>query len=174
MSEDAKKTGPSPFVIDARDVASFLVDLPRGATRGMKRAQEGFDLVLLEIFANQPKLGETIGILSRDVEELRLLTARLELIAKHLPNLRKLLELMVETELVLDNRRQQLVRTIAKTVDNAAYLNKSDSISARYEETRNYRSAPAKKGVKTRQRRAALAAQRKAEALAKAEKEGGG
>lgn len=157
MLEDAKRIPEDRLVIDARELSPFLQDLPPNATRGMHRAREGFDGVLLEIFDLQEKIGGPAGVLSRDVEELRLLTERLELIRKHMPGVRKLLELMVETELVLDNRRQQIVRMIARTIDNAAYLSKDDTLLGGYENTRRYRSAPGKKAVKTRQRRAALA-----------------
>lgn len=157
MLEDAKRIPEDRLVIDARELAPFLRDLEAKATRGMHRAREGFHLVLKEIFDLQAKIGGPAGILSRDVEELRLLTKQIELIRKHMPRVRKLLELMVETELVLDNRRQQIVRTIARTIDNAAYLTKDGTLLGAYATTRSYRSAPGKKAVKTRQRRAALA-----------------
>lgn len=170
MSEEAKKSERDRFVIDAREVAPFVRDLPEGKMRGLKRAQEGFALVLKEIVDAQAKFGEKAGVMPRDVEELRLLTQRIEIIRKHLPQVQKLLELLVETELVMDDRRQQIVRVIAKTIDNAATLAKGGELLAVYENTRRYRSAAAKKGVKTRQKRAALRAEKEAKAAEQKER----
>lgn len=164
MVKDALRISEDRLVIDARELAPFLQDLEPNATRGMHREREGFDLVLKEIFDLQETFGEPAGVLLRDVEELRLLTKRIELIREHMPRVRKLLELMVETELVFDNRRQQIVRTIARTIDNAAYLSKNAELRAAYGNTRDYRSAPGKKAVKTRQRRAAVAKDAKVKA----------
>lgn len=163
MSDDAKKAARDRFLIDAREVAPFVLDVEPGAMRGLKRAQPGFSHVLHEIMAAQARFGEQAGVLSRDLEELKLLTERIETIRKILPDIRKLLELLVETELVMDDRRQQIVRVIARTIDNAFTLTKNGELLGVYEKTRSYRSAAAKKGVKTRQKRAALRAERQAE-----------
>lgn len=155
MSSEVKRPERGSLVVDATPLGEFLIDAAPGILSGIRRAQDGFDAVVDEIVTNQKTHGADAGILQSEVDELCLLTERIALIGQYLPAARKLVEMMVETEALLDNRCQEIVRNAAKAVDTRAATTKETSLFARYELTRNYRSAPAKKAVKTRRKKAA-------------------
>jgi len=160
MSDDTTKRPPlGALLIDARSLDGILVDVKPGSTRGMQRAQPGFDEVLQEIFDNQPTYGAKIGILQSHIDELKQLNEKIERVNQFLPAIRKLGEMMVETLTVLDNRRHEIVRLVARNVDAYADAEKDDTVLAKYAQTRRYRSAIATKAAKTRKKKAAAAAQ---------------
>ena len=161
MSNEAKRPERGSIVIDVTPIADFLIDTAPGSLTAVRRAQPGFDAVLREIFENQPVLGAQAGILQSEVDELRLLTHRLALLEQHLPGVRKLFEMMLETEAYMETRCQEIVRNIAKNIDARYATTKDDTLRAKYEATLRYRSAPAKKAAKTRQKKAAAQASEK-------------
>jgi hypothetical protein len=59
--------------------------------------------------------------------------------------------MLTETRYVLDDKRQRIILDAAQAVDRRA--KKSDDLFARYQKTREYRSAIAKKGLKTREKK---------------------
>lgn len=152
MSDEVKRPDQASLVIDARPLSDFLIDAAPGQLVGIRRAQPGFDAVVREIYENQATYGEKAGILPSEIDELRLLTDRLALLRQHLPKAQKLVEMMLETEALLDNRCQEIVRNIAKSVDVRATALKDEVLYAKYELTRKYRSAAAQKAVKTRKK----------------------
>lgn len=156
MTHDVKRPERESLVIDLRVLADFLIDAAPRQLVGIKRAQPGYEEVLREIYENQATYGEMAGILPSEVEELRLLNARIALIRQHVPPLRKLLEMMLETEAILDNRCQEIVRNIAKNIDARSATLKNEVLLAKYELTRKYRSAVATKAAKTRKKKLAV------------------
>lgn len=155
MSNEVKRPERGSLVVDATPLGDFLIDAAPGILSGIRRARDGFDAVVDEILTNQKNHGAQAGILQSEVDELRLLTKQIALIGQYLPAAQKLVEMMLETEALLDNRCQEIVRNAAKAVDTRVTITKDNSLFARYELTRKYRSAPAKKAVKTRQKKAA-------------------
>lgn len=105
MSDEITKPELDALHIDARPLENILVDVKPGATRGMSRAQAGFNDAIKEIVDNQSKLGSRIGVLESQVDELRQLNEQMALVDGYMPAVRKLLELMEESQTVLDNRR---------------------------------------------------------------------
>jgi hypothetical protein len=152
------------LLIDARELESFLVDLPEGETQGMRREQEGMADVVQEITANQEKWGSKGGVTADEVAGIVTTTAQIAQIRAYRPAVAKLLEMMDETEALLDDKRHTLIRTVAESVDAKAKM-VGPELLAKYETTRAYRSAAANKAVKTRKKRAD-AAQSKGEAPA--------
>lgn len=155
MTERTKRPENRALTIDARALAGILVDAEPGSTQGMRRARPGFARVLKEITDNQANVGPTIGIVQGQIDELNQLTEKMALIDVYLPAAQKLVEMMVETQTILDHRRHEIISAVAKIVDTQAAAMKNAEIRAHYAETRAYRSAIAKKGVKTRQKKAA-------------------
>jgi len=155
MSEQPKKPEPGALLIDARPLEDILLDFESGTTRGVTRAQPGFEEAVQEIVTNQPKIGVNIGILQSQVDELLALNEKIALIASYIPAVKKLLEMLTETQSLLDNRRHEIIRVIVKTVEAQAVAMKDESLLGKYERTRKYRSAPALKAVKTRKKKAA-------------------
>lgn len=152
MSEPIKPPESGSLLIDARPLEGILVDVKSGARRGMSRAQTGFDEAVEEIFANHPKIGIAIGVLQSQIDELRTLNHQMDLVAAFMPAINKLAEMADETQTVLDNRRHEIIRVIVKTVEAQAEAMKDESLLAKYEKARNYRSAIAKKAARTRKK----------------------
>lgn len=166
MSDEVTKPELDSLLIDARPLDGVLVDVKAGATRGMSREQPGFSAAIKEIFDNHAKIGKHIGILDSQIDELRTLNENLALIDGYLPAVKKLLEVMEESQTVIDNRRHEIIRVVAKTVDAQAIAMKDDSLVAKYERTLDYRSAIANKAAKTRKKNAAREAEAKSEEAA--------
>lgn len=157
MDDKPRRPAPSALFIDARPLEDILVDFESGATRGAARAKPGFDEAVHEIVTNQPKIGVNIGILQSQVDELIELNKKIELIASYIPAAKKLYELLTESLSYLDNRRHEIIRVVAKTVEAQAEAMKDESLLGKYEATRRYRSATAIKAAKTRKKKAAAA-----------------
>jgi hypothetical protein len=144
------------LAIDCKDLASFIVDLPPGGMRGFLHEQEGFADAIAEILANQPLMGEAVGITKSDIERLTLLNKRVAMIDARLPAVQKLLELLLETRATLDTQRQRQVHAIAGLIEGRARSLGDQSLLAKYEKTRAYRSAVGLKAAKTRRKNAQI------------------
>jgi hypothetical protein len=138
--------------VDATDEAANLVDLPEGGRVGLCREQPGYELAEEELSANQPTYGNRAGVTDSTVQEVKDTTEIIKRIKARLHAARKLVEILEESIAFHDDRRQRLVHSIAKTVEMQAAARGDQEILARYEQTRAYRSAVAKKGLRTRRR----------------------
>ena len=63
-----------------------------------------------------------------------------------------MVELIEETRAVLDDSVQRRIAMIASLIENRAKMMRTDELIAKYARTREYRSATALKGVRTRLR----------------------
>ena len=160
MANDPRKPLFGELAVDATDLAPDLVDLPERGRIGMQREQPGCDVAEAEVHANQDKYGERAGITSLTAQEMRAARERINKIRERLHAARKLVEILEESEAFHDDRLQRLLYTAANTVEMQAKALGDPELLARYEQTRAYRSAVARKGVRTRLRnqQAALAA----------------
>jgi len=156
MAGDPRNPQVGELVIDASELAAILIDLPPGALRSMCTEQEGFGDVLQEIITNQPVVGDKAGVTAGDATTLHENTVWIARIDQFLPAVAKLHEILVESRYSLDDERQRLAFAVAVSVDRRSRT--SPELVAKYEKTRAYRSAAAKKGWKTRRKKAAEAA----------------
>ncbi len=150
MAKDPKNPVVGDLAIDCSLLADLMIDLPPGAMVGMRREQRGLDALLSEVAANQKTLGTRAGILDADAQALAKLTDKILLVRKYKEPLRKLLELVTETEAALDHQRHQLISNMAASVEQRAKMPGNEDLRSLYRATREYRSALAKKAVKTR------------------------
>lgn len=154
MPDSFEPVAVGALSVDCSFLASFVVDLPPGARRGLRVEQEGFGDVVNEILANQAKHGEEAGVTKSDHEAFAQANQRIAQIDAFLPAARKLVELLVETRAVPDDQRQRQAFAIAEAVEGRAKIQKSGHLLAKYERTRAYRSAIGLKAVKTRRKNA--------------------
>lgn len=152
MPADPKNPKAGDLSIDATALSSFLVDLPPGAMARTRQEREGFREVLTEVAANQKTYGARAGIPDGDIQALQALTDRIADIERFLPAAEKLVELLTESKVKFDDDRHKIVSTIANTVDQRATLPGNGDLPALYRATREYRSAPAVRGARTRAR----------------------
>lgn len=149
------------LLIDARALKKFLVDLPDGATQGMRREHEGIGEVIDEITRAQKEWGKKAGVTEGEVSAVVEKTEQLTLIRAKRPAVAKLLEMLDETEAKLEDERDTVIRTIAESADAKANTVGPELLDA-YTKTRAYRSAPGVKAAKTRKKNAAAAKPAKA------------
>jgi hypothetical protein len=116
------------------------------------RSQPGCDAVPAEVVANQPTYGERAGITALTFQELIDTRDKIARIDEKLPATLKLVELLQASRAVLDDSLQRLLGVVSKSVDSNARARKDRDIVARYETTRAYVAAAAKKAWRTRRR----------------------
>lgn len=152
MANDPKRPILGELAVDATHLAGRLIDLPPGGKQGLRTAQPGCDAVVAEILANQEMFGERAGITALKLQELRDANDIIAEIDVLLEPTRKLVEVLDESRAVFEDRRQRSVSSIAAVVETNARASGDTELLAKYEKARTYRSASARKGVRTRQR----------------------
>ena len=153
MAGDPTNPQIGDFIFDMSEVKSYGKDLAPGACQGMLTERTGFTDVYNEVLTNQASHGAKAGIPEADVTELITCTERIARIDAFLPAVRKAVEILTETRYFLDDRRQHIVFDAATAIDRRARSN--PDLVAIYEKTRAYRSAAAKKALKTKEKNAA-------------------
>ncbi len=148
MANDPKNPVEGEFVFDASELLAFAVDLPPGATKGMRKTRQGFDGAVGELTANQAQFGAKAGVPADEIAELHSIAQQIARLDAFLPAMKKAVEMIRETRASLDDRRERIVLNAAKAVDRRA---KNDpSLLAKYQATRAYRSEPGLRAAKTR------------------------
>lgn len=153
MSADSKIVPMGSLVVDARELEGLVTDLPNGSMRGLRTTKEGYEDAVAEIASNQALYGEEAGITDRDVRRLEELNELVAKFDKYLPAIAKLHELVKESRAIADDERHRLVSAFAQSVEGRAKASRSKMLLARYEKTREYRSAPGFKAAETRRKR---------------------
>lgn len=154
MANDPKNPQPGDLSIDAEEIRDIVIDLAPGATQGWRREQDGFDDVVQEIFANQAAYGSRAGITEADVQSFATNNTNIARVRKYRGAVEKLAEILAETEAAFDEDRHRQISTFATAVEQRAKQKGNEDLLARYQKTREYRSAAALKGLKTRERNA--------------------
>jgi hypothetical protein len=173
VANDQVQPYTGPQVIELAEIVLFLVDLPPGALRGLRREQPGIAGVVSELEAGVPVLGAKAGI-SSDVYAsfkksheliLKIRAARLFV--------DKVAEVLAESEGYYEDQRESDITLIATAVRTSA-RRRDESIRAAFEKTLTYNAQAARKAAKTRRKNAAEAeaeAEGEDEAEAEAEPE---
>ena len=152
MSFDPKNPQVGDVVFDGSEFAAVFVDLPPGGMLGLLTEQPGFDDVRQEIVASQAAFGDLAGVTAGEFAEFLRNTALIARIDQFLAPALKFVELFIETRAAAEDKRQRIAFNIAGSVDRRA--RHAPELLAKYEKTRSYRSAGAKKAAKTRQKNA--------------------
>lgn len=150
MPKDPKNPSVGDLNIDCTGLAGILVDLPPGAMLGLRQEREGMTEVLTEVANNQKTHGARAGIADAEAAALAERTAQIHEVRKYLGPVRKLLELLEETEAALDHDRHQHISNMAVSVEQRAKMVGNGDLLALYRATRGYRSAPGLKAARTR------------------------
>lgn len=140
------------FVFDGSEFDDYAKDLPPGGCLGMLTAREGFLEVCEEMLAAHAEWGAKAGIANQEISDLQTVNTRIARIDIFLPAFIKAAEILTETRYALDDQRQRIVFDAAQSIDRR--VKRHPELLARYERTRAYRSAIAKKALRTRARNA--------------------
>jgi hypothetical protein len=152
MANDPLNPEQGDVHLDGEEFRPYIEDLPPGGLQGMLTAQPNFIDVLKEILANQALYGAKAGVTADDFADLETTNARITRLDVFIRPAQKFVEMLIETRYLLEDRRQRLALNIAQSVDRRAL--RDPQLLAKYEKTRAYRSAAAKKGLKTRRKNA--------------------
>lgn len=150
----------------------YLQDILPRELLGLRTAQEGFNAVLAEILTNQAEWGGKAGLTPDDYADLVTTSERIARLTTFLGPIAKFAEMIEETRYLLEDKRQRIVLNLASSVDRRG--RDVPELLARYEKTREYRSAAAKKAVKTRQKNAEAQAEAEAAAAGEAQEKQAG
>jgi ribosomal protein L12E/L44/L45/RPP1/RPP2 len=157
-------------VIDGSEFV-YLVDLTPKDLQGLRTAQEGLKEVLDEILSNHADWGGKAGLTAEEHAELVTTSERIARLDKFYGPLAKFTEMVEETRYLLEDKRQRVILNLASSVDRRS--KNTPELLAKYEKTRTYRSAAAKKAVKTRQKNAEAQAEAQAAEEAQEEEQAG-
>ncbi|MFS8071864.1 MAG: hypothetical protein ACMG6S_36300, partial [Byssovorax sp.] len=91
--------------------------------------------VVQEVTANQEKWGGKAGVTADEVAGIVTTTAEIAKLRAYRPAVAKLLEMINETEALLEDKRETLIRTVAESVDAKAKM-VGEELFAKYEHTR--------------------------------------
>ncbi|MDI3288293.1 hypothetical protein [Polyangium sp. 15x6] len=138
------------LVLDCSKHASFLIDLPHRALRGLLVERPGFSEAVSEVVANQASVGPKAGVTQDDIDAILVDNAHIADIDAVLPAARKLVELLEESRAHYDDDRQRRIHAIANLIEGRARTTGIAELLAKYDKTRAYRSATGVKGAKTR------------------------
>jgi hypothetical protein len=139
------------FAIDLNPLRPFLVDLPPGATKGMRRVQEEWPDVVQEIIDSHAIHGAKDGITDSDFNRFLALNDQYRQIEAALPAVEKAVEIVEESLVYNDNLRHQYVTQFADSAEEHATQDGGDpALLTSYERTIAYRAVIAEKAVKTR------------------------
>jgi len=150
MANDPLNPEVGDVSFNGEEFRPYIQDVPTGGLQGMLTAQPNFTNVLKEILANQAQYGAKAGVTVDDFDDLVTTTAHIERVDVFIRPAQKFVEMLIETRYLLEDRRQRLALNVAQSVDRRAL--RDPQLLAKYEKTRAYRSAAAKKGLKTRRK----------------------
>ena len=152
MAGDPKNPVVGTFLFDGVEFSEYAVDLPPGGCQGMLPTREGFPEVCKELLAHQAEWGLKAGITEQELSDLVTSNDRVGRIDAFLPALVKAVEVLTETRYMLDDKRQRIALNAAQSIDRR--MKSCPDLLAKYQLTREYRSAIAKKALRTKARNA--------------------
>jgi len=137
-----------PFVLDYQNLSGVLVDAADGALQGRRREKEDWEKAKLELTSRlpiyaaalrvAPDLGDQIAALNDRIAEVRALKVQAE----------KLVEVLGETEVVLEDDREGLVGLV---VESARKAKRNDpGLMVAFQETIRYHGQIGRRSAKTR------------------------
>jgi hypothetical protein len=120
MATVTGKPYPGPFIINLENVRDRLIDLPDGATRGLRSEQEGLPRALETLARSVPAHGEAAGVSLRVHSRIVENTATIDILAQHERELDKAREVVRETRKKLEHDREHDIGLIVDVVESTA------------------------------------------------------
>jgi hypothetical protein len=149
------KPYPGPFIINLENVSDRLIDLPDGATRGLRSQQDGLPRVLETLARSVPAHGEAAGVSLRVYTRIVESTGTIDTLAQHERELDKAREVVRETRKKLEHDREHDIGLIVDVVESTAQRTGDTALRAAFEEVIQYKNQIAEKAVRTRRKNAA-------------------
>ncbi|MRG92112.1 hypothetical protein [Polyangium spumosum] len=140
--------------ISATDAKDILFDLPDHATKALKHEKDGVDEAEAELAVALPKYAGVLGIAPEMMQRIEDSTKKITLLRSKRGRVRKLEEVLRESELLHEDEREALLSIIAETVKKTS-ARLDPSVKAAFEKTLKYVSQTADKAAATRRKRKA-------------------
>lgn len=153
MANSLVQPYPGPFAIDLRKLNGTLVDVVPGGTRGLRREKTGIAGVLSELQKGIPLYTSTLGISAGLYDRIEAQTASLEEVREAKVQVRKLAEILDETEAAIEDEREGDIGSVVKAARDAS-RRKDPSIVAAFEQTIRYHGQNAARAHATRRKNA--------------------
>lgn len=147
-----------PFVIDLNHLSGILLDMARGAMRGLRREQPGIEGVIEELDKEIAKNGPAAGIAPSTYARFREATENLSKIRAVRGVVDKAAEVLRESEALYEHERENAISQMADAIRSTSKREGNIGITAPFEKLLRYNSQLAEKALKSRRRNAALAA----------------
>ena len=145
---------PAPYEgtvkIDGTPLVSLLVELGKGARKGLRTAQPGLDEVLAELAAAVPTAGAAAGVSQTLYQGVVTDSTNLTALQQAAPAVVKLGEVMVDSQAVIEDAREHKIMKIADAIKSTAKHDKNPSVKTPFKKTLAYVAAIADKAVKTK------------------------
>lgn len=155
MSTKPQTPYNGPLVIDVTSLGEAIVDLAPGAMVGMKREKPNFDEALTELKNAKSGAIADAGIALETITRIETRTAKLAELRTKRAEAEKLVEVLNETEVGLENAREGDIALVVKAVQTAAQ-HIDPGVVASFEATMHYYSQNAVKAVATRRKNAEI------------------
>jgi dsDNA-binding SOS-regulon protein len=155
MTVDVGQPYTGALSLDLTPVASLLIDLPPGTLRGMRRQQPGMNDVIAELAEAIASSGAAAGVPADAYQRFLDSTDKLERVRKQSMLLRKLSEIITETEATFEHEREQALSQVVDAVKSTAKRTGNKAVAAPFERSIRYTQQTAIKAAKTRKRNAA-------------------
>lgn len=146
------------LTVDLSHLRGILVDVTRGALRGLRREQPGMESVIEELSIEVKARGDSAGITKDVYARFVRATDNLAKIRAVRSTIDKLSEVLKESEAMYEHERENAVSQMADAIRSTAKRESNPGIIAPFEKLLRYNSQLADKAAKARRKNAAEAA----------------
>ncbi|EYF01857.1 hypothetical protein [Chondromyces apiculatus] len=173
MANDMVQPFEGPYEINYEQLQGVLVSMARGAARGVRRQKKGWPKVEMELSAKLPLHAQTLHVSPTLHTDIHGLTGRIEEVRLLKEQVERLLEVLNDTEVHLEDRREALVGHVVESARRTAKRSDPGMVVA-FEESIRYHGQVGRLAAKTRYANEEAAAEAAAEVEAAAEAEATG
>jgi hypothetical protein len=153
---------PQPYTgataVDLSPVASILVDLPKGAMKGLRRQGAGIADVVAELAAAMPTYGAAAGVAPALYTSFTTHTGNIAKLQAVGTLAQKLAEVVTESIALEEDAQAQNLGQIGDAIRSTAKRTKNNSILAPFQKTLAYQSEAGVKAAATRAKKKAAKA----------------
>jgi hypothetical protein len=156
MANSTVQPYTGPLTIDLQHLEGVVVDMADGATRGLRREKEGVEGTIKELGISVPAHGAAIGVATEVLGRIMTATERLAELRAAKLTLAKMLEVVEETEVCLEDEREGDIGLVVGSVRRVG--GRDPGVLVHFEQTIRYHGQIALRAAKTRRKALAQAA----------------
>lgn len=139
-----------PLTVDLQHLDGIVVDAAEGAMRGARREKEGVDKTLKELDGSIPKHSSAIGLAPDVLTRIQTATERLASVRAARIIVGKLVEVLEETQICLEDEREGDIGLVVGAVRRTG--TREPGVLVHFEETIRYHGQIGVRAAKARRR----------------------